>query len=40
MPWTPRTDDMALIEVRDLGVQFQTGDGLVYAVNGRCGAYI
>ena len=25
---------MALIEVRDLGVQFQTGDGLVYAVNG------
>ena len=25
---------MALIEVRDLGVQFQTGDGLVVAVNG------
>ena len=25
---------MALIEVRDLAVQFQTGDGLVYAVNG------
>ncbi len=25
---------MALIEVKDLGVQFQTGDGLVYAVNG------
>ena len=25
---------MALIEVKDLGVQFKTGDGLVYAVNG------
>ncbi len=25
---------MALIEVKDLGVQFRTGDGLVYAVNG------
>ena len=25
---------MALIDVRDLSVQFQTGDGLVYAVNG------
>ena len=25
---------MALIDVRDLGVQFQTGDGPVYAVNG------
>ena len=25
---------MSLIEVKDLGVQFQTSDGLVYAVNG------
>ena len=25
---------MALIDVKNLGVQFQTGDGLVYAVNG------
>jgi len=25
---------MALIDVKDLGVQFQTSDGLVYAVNG------
>ena len=25
---------MALIEVKNLGVQFQTGDGVVYAVNG------
>ena len=25
---------MSLIEVKDLGVQFQTGDGVVYAVNG------
>ena len=25
---------MSLIDVKDLGVQFQTSDGLVYAVNG------
>jgi oligopeptide transport system ATP-binding protein len=36
MRWIPRNADstMSLIEVNNLGVQFQTQDGLVYAVNG------
>lgn len=39
MRWIPKTADsheyaMSLIEVKNLGVRFQTQDGMIYAVNG------